>query len=189
MSHSPSSSWSLLSRITSPFTNKTRNISDFHIQLDEPHRQFFPGDAIKGSVFLTIHKPVRVTHLVLCLHGFVKVFRNCNSPGDGISRDGGFAGTGRGKRGTEYWGNGLAGLFEDEVVLCGEGRLSIGVYSFKFDVQLPPRGLPSSIDVSMVSSVDRSSADYREIVRARDNFVYDHFDSYTSNDNQSDLKL
>ena len=100
---------------------------------------------------MTIHKPVRVTHLVLCLHGFVKVFKHCNAPGEGISKEDGYAGTGRGKRGTEYWGNGLASLFEEEIVLCGEGRLGLGVYSFKFDVQLPSDGLPSSIDVSVAS--------------------------------------
>ena len=88
---------------------------------------------------------------MLCLHGFVKVFKHCNAPGEGISKEDGYAGTGRGKRGTEYWGNGLASLFEDEIVLCGEGRLGLGVYSFKFDVQLPSDGLPSSIDVSAAS--------------------------------------
>ena len=88
----------------------------------------------------------------MCLHGFVKVFKHCNAPGEGISKEDGYAGTGRGKRGTEYWGNGLASLFEEEVVLCGEGRLGLGVYSFKFDVQLPLDGLPSSIDVRAASS-------------------------------------
>ena len=159
MSSSPSPPRSLISRITSPFTNKTRNITDFHIQLDDPHRQFTPGDAVKGSVLVTINKPVRVTHLVLCLHGFVKVFKHCNAPGEGISKEDGYAGTGRGKRGTEYWGNGLASLFEEEIVLCGEGRLGLGVYSFKFDVQLPSDGLPSSIDVSAVSSVASYTTD------------------------------
>lgn len=147
-SRSPSTSRSLISRIASPFTSKTRNISDFHIQSDDPHRHFSPGDLVKGSVFLTVHKPVRVTHIVICLHGFVKVFRRPNAPGEGTPKDGGFMGTGRGKRGTEYYGNGFASIFEDELVLCGEGRLDVGVYAFKFELELPYSGIPSSIDVS-----------------------------------------
>ena len=65
-----------------------------------------------------------------------------------MPKDGGFLGTGRGKRGTEYYGNGFASIFEDEFVLCGEGRLNVGVYAFKFELELPCSGIPSSIDVS-----------------------------------------
>ncbi|MCJ1350497.1 MAG: ph-response sensor protein [Icmadophila ericetorum] len=143
---SPRTSHSLINRITSPFKSKTRNVSDFHIQTAEPHRQYAPGDIVKGSVFLTIHKPVRVTHIVVCLHGYVKVYKNAIAPGDGTARDGGFSRTGPGKRGTEYLGNGFISLFEDEVVLCGDGRLGIGLYTFRFELEFPPSGLPSSID-------------------------------------------
>ena len=146
-STSPSTPRSIISRLTSPFTSKTRNVSDFHIQTDEPHRQYTPGDVVKGSVFLTVHKPVRITHIVVCLHGYVRVYRNAIAPGEGISRESGFLGVGRGRRGTEYFGNGFASLFEDELVLCGEGRLNIGIYVFKFALRFPSVGIPTSIDV------------------------------------------
>lgn len=139
---------SLINRIASPFKSKTRHVSDFHIQTDEPHRHFSPGDIVKGSVFLTVHKPVRITHIVICLRGFVKVYKTAIAPGEGIAKDGGFPGTGRGKRGTEYLGNGFISLFEDEVVLCGDGRLDVGLYTFRFELEFPSSGLPSSIDVS-----------------------------------------
>ena len=150
-SRSPSISRSFLARIASPFSVKTKNISDFHIRPVEPHRQYFPGDVVKGSVFLTVNKPVLISHIVICLYGYVKVYRNANAPGQGISKDSGFLGTGRGKRGTEYFGNGFASIFEDEIVLCGEGRLDTGVYDFKFELDFPSSGIPSSIDVNLTS--------------------------------------
>ena len=139
---------SLLSKFTSPFAPRARNLSDYHIRTDEPHRQYAPGDVVKGSVCLTLAKPLRVTHVVICLYGYVKVFKSPGSPRDFNPRDGGFHGPGRGTRGSEYFGNGFASLFEDEVILCGEGRLSPGSYKFRFELELPSKGLPSSIDVS-----------------------------------------
>ena len=44
--------------------------------------------------------------------------------------------------------NGQASLFQDEVTLCGEGRLDIGLYEFEFELEFPSKGLPTSIDVS-----------------------------------------
>lgn len=138
---------SLLSKFTSPFAPRARHLSDFHIRTNEPHRQYAPGDVVKGSVCLTVAKPLRVTHVVICLYGFVKVFKSPGSPRDAVPRDGGFQGPGRGTRGSEYFGNGFASLFEDEVILCGEGRLNSGTYEFRFELELPSKGMPSSIDV------------------------------------------
>ncbi|KAJ5225529.1 hypothetical protein N7468_006754 [Penicillium chermesinum] len=104
-----------------------------------------PGDTIKGTVFLMVVRPVRITHLVICLHGYVKVFKNAVPAGE-APPDLGFLGPGRGRRGAEYMGNGLATLFEDEVVLCGDGRLKEGIYKFRFEMGLPPYSLPSSIN-------------------------------------------
>ena len=140
---------SLISRITSPFKAKPRHISDFYIKLDEPHRRYSPGDAVKGSVILTLQKPLRITHIVLCLHGFVKVFKNPIAPGEGTARDGGFIAAGRGQRGTEYFGNGFASIFEDEFVLHGEARLNPATWTLGFEMEFPPAGIPSSIDVSL----------------------------------------
>lgn len=133
-----------LSKFRSQLGHRNRSITDFYIEPDDPWRTYSPGDSIKGTVVLTVVRPVRVTHLVICLHGFVKVFKNTVASAE-VAPDIGFLGPGRGRRGSEYLGNGLATLFEDEVVLCGEGRLKEGIYKFRFDMLFPPYALPSSI--------------------------------------------
>jgi hypothetical protein len=145
---SPSlSTRSLLSRLKSPLQSKTRHFADFTIQPDDPHRQYAPGDIISGSVILKVLKPLRITHLVISLHGYVQVFRNPNSPGDAYRNYSATIGSGKGKKAGSYFGNGFASLFEDEVVLCGEGRLGEGVYHFNFELEFPSKGLASSIEV------------------------------------------
>ncbi|KAL1957535.1 hypothetical protein VTO42DRAFT_5761 [Malbranchea cinnamomea] len=143
-STSPTRSLSLISKFTNRFGNRNRSISDFHIEPDDPWKTYSPGDLVKGSVILTVTKPVRITHLVVCLHGYAKVFKNAVAPGE-QAEDSGYLGPGRGRRGGEYRGNGFASLFEDEVVLCGEGRLKEGIYKFGFELCFPPYRLPSSI--------------------------------------------
>lgn len=149
---SQQSARSLLSRIKSPLQSKARNFTDFYIQPDDPHRQYTPGDIISGSVILKVVKPLRITHLVISLHGFAQVFKNPNSPGDSYKNYATTIGSGKGTKGTpkggSYFGNGFASLFDDEAVLCGEGRLGEGVYHFNFELEFPAKGLPSSIDVS-----------------------------------------
>ncbi|KZF24796.1 hypothetical protein L228DRAFT_245815 [Xylona heveae TC161] len=137
---------SILTRLASTFTSKTRTLVDFHIATEEPHRQYNPGDIVKGTVALTVIKPVRITHLVVCLHGYAKVFKNAITPGHSTGNDYGYLGAGRSKKGVEYVNNGFASLFEDEIVLCGEGRLDVGLYEFKFELQFPKRSLPTSLD-------------------------------------------
>ncbi|KAF2658307.1 hypothetical protein K491DRAFT_702922 [Lophiostoma macrostomum CBS 122681] len=137
---------SLLSRLKSPLQSKTRNFADFYIQADDPHRQYAPGDLISGSVIIKVLKPLRITHLTISLHGYAQVFKNPNSPGDAYKNYSTTIGSGKGKKGGNYFGNGFASLFEDEVVLCGEGRLGEGVYHFNFELEFPSKGLPSSID-------------------------------------------
>ena len=135
-----------LSRFRSHLAQRNRNITDFYIEPDDPWRAYFPGDTISGTVVLTVVRPVRITHLVICLHGFVKVFKNTVPAGEAAPEVGFLPG--RGRRGAEYLGNGLASLFEDEVVLCGDGRLKEGIYKFRFEMAFPPYALPSSINVS-----------------------------------------
>ncbi|KAI2403974.1 ph-response sensor protein, partial [Ophidiomyces ophidiicola] len=89
--------------------------------------------------------PLRITHLVVCLHGSARVFKNPVAPADAAAAAAGLVAPGRGRRNGEYRGNGLATLFEDEVVLCGDGRLREGVYHFRFELAFPPYSLPSSI--------------------------------------------
>ncbi|KAJ5175062.1 uncharacterized protein N7482_000939 [Penicillium canariense] len=136
---------SFLSKFRSPLGNRNRSITDFYIDPDDPWRSYFPGDVIKGTVLVTVVRPVRITHIVVCLHGYVKVFKNAIPAGE-APPDLGFLGPGRGRRGAEYMGNGLATLFEDEVVLCGDGRLKEGIYKFRFEMGLPPYALPSSLN-------------------------------------------
>jgi len=136
---------SLLSRFTSPLKARTRNLTDFHIRPHEPHRQYRPGDLVKGAVVLTVLKPIRITHLTVCLHGFVRVFKGPNGANEPLPDT---ASTGSSNtRKSQYFGNGHASLFQDEVTLCGEGRLDAGIYEFNFELEFPDKGLPTSIDV------------------------------------------
>ncbi|KAL8721264.1 MAG: hypothetical protein Q9225_002006 [Loekoesia sp. 1 TL-2023] len=138
---------SILSRLNSPFTaKKPRNVSEYTIELEEPYKTFAPGDRIRGHVVLNVERPVRITHLTICLHGVVKVLKNGRIPGESISRWRSYLATGQGKWGEAYFGNGLAALFKDEVVLAGDGCLSASSYIFNFDLELPTERLPSSID-------------------------------------------
>jgi Arrestin (or S-antigen), N-terminal domain len=181
---SPRNRW--VNKLASRFHNRNKNISEFYVKPDDPWRAYFPGDAIKGTVILTVIKPVRVTHLVICLHGYVKVFKVTVAPGE-INPEIGFLGPGRGRRAGEYMGNGLATLFEDEVVLCGDGRLKEGVYKFKFDLKLPPYSLPSSLNVGhilLVFVIRRGSwLNCLCTVRTRNHLVYNYgdFDSPYNN--------
>ncbi|KAF1942688.1 hypothetical protein EJ02DRAFT_401869 [Clathrospora elynae] len=143
---SPLPSRSFLSRLRSPLSSKSRNYTEFYIQSDDPHRQYAPGDVISGTVILKVIKPLRITHLVVSLHGYAQVFKNPNAPGDAYKNYCSTVGSGKGKKAGSYFGNGFVSLFEDEVVLCGEGRLSEGVYHFNFELDFPSKGLPSSID-------------------------------------------
>jgi hypothetical protein len=177
----PSSARALVSRITSPFTAKTKNISEFYIKTAEPHRQYAPGDVVKGSVILTVNKPVRITHLVICIRGFVKVYKNPNLPGQGISKEAAFIGTGRGERGSEYFGNGFATIFEKELALCGEGRLQPTVYSFEFELPVRSWGVPSSIDASLPLPLELQRSDSVHLVRARHHLLSPHCNTDPAN--------
>ncbi|KAH6612706.1 hypothetical protein C7974DRAFT_84007 [Boeremia exigua] len=145
-SNLPAPGRSFLSRLKSPLSSKSRNFTDFYIQSDDPHRQYVPGDIISGTVIIKVVKPLRITHLVVSLHGYAQVFKNPNAPGDAYKTYSATVGSGKGKKQGCYFGNGFVSLFEDEVVLCGEGKLAEGVYHFNFDLEFPSKGLPSSID-------------------------------------------
>lgn len=139
---------SLLSRLALPLKSRTpRNLTDFHIRLLEPHRQYSPGDLVEGAVVLTVVKPIRLTHLTVCLHGFVRVFKHANGANEPLPMNSGLTASSNPKK-SQYFGNGHASLFQDEVTLCGEGRLEAGIYEFKFELDFPKKDLPTSIDVS-----------------------------------------
>lgn len=146
----------IFSRITSPFATSTRSITDFSVHTDHEHKKYWPGDIVTGYVRLKVIKPIRITHMVVCLHGFVQVYKTPGSPGESFRANSAYLGTGRGKKSGEYFGNGFASLFEDEEVLCGDGRLAESEYQFNFELEFPKRGLPSSIDVCTLEQARRS---------------------------------
>ncbi|KAJ4130933.1 ph-response sensor protein [Fusarium equiseti] len=127
-----------------PLRNRNRNVTDFHIRAEEPHRRYSAGDNVRGAVVIVIVKPIRITHLTVSLHGYVRVLKDPTSvakaQGTIVLPQNGDAARPR------YHGNGLASLFQDEQVLSGEGRLEPGRYEFGFDLLFPDKGLPSSID-------------------------------------------
>jgi len=95
-------------------------------------------------------KPVRITHITVCLHGFVRVFKNPNAAYEPLPIDSVLAASGNPKK-SQYFGNGHTSLFQDEQTLCGEGRLEPGIYEFNFELEFPTKGLPSSIDVGSIT--------------------------------------
>ncbi|PKS06567.1 hypothetical protein jhhlp_007315, partial [Lomentospora prolificans] len=135
---SSSSSRSLFNRLI-PLRSVKRNSEDFHIRPDEPHRTYSAGDHVHGAVILVVTKPFRITHLVVALHGFVRVWKGPSAVDDrpvpsGTSRE-------------QLPPKGYASLFQDEQVLSGDGKLDVGRYEFKFDLVFPTKvDLPSSID-------------------------------------------
>ena len=141
---------SMIAMCTAPFVTKQRSQIEQEIRLDEPFRQYAPGDRIKGAIHVTFTKPMRITHLVIRTHGFVKLFNRAKLPGQQMSYDDLLleSGNGKGRQGAEHLGRGYARLFEDEEVLCGEGRVS-GLVLFRFETVLPTRNIPSSIDVCL----------------------------------------
>jgi hypothetical protein len=151
---SSTSSLSFFSRFTLPLRSRARYIADFHIRPAEPHRKYGAGDQVQGAVVLTVVKPVRITHLVVSLHGHMRVYKGLNVPTNEPIIDPAEALTtsGRGSR-HKHLGNGCVRLFQDEQTLSGDGRLEPGKYEFNFNLLFPTSGLPSSIDVRVIRAL------------------------------------
>ncbi|KKA30815.1 hypothetical protein TD95_005173, partial [Thielaviopsis punctulata] len=122
-----------------PFKSMSRTLTDFHILPKEPHKTHAPGDMIEGWVVLVTEKPIRITHLTVALHGYVRVFKTTTAVRDSVEPP-------TGPSSVQYHGNGYATLFQDEQVLCGEGKLDRGRYRFGFSLLFPKHSLPSSIN-------------------------------------------
>lgn len=137
------------SSLGSFFGSKTNHINEYDIELDEPHRLYGPGETVSGTVVLNVAKPLGVTHIVVCLYGYVQVLKSNIKPKSGVRNTYGRLAGSKGKRWvSEYHGDGFASLFEEEIVLCGEGRLDPKLYHFRFDLEFPrDLALPTSIDV------------------------------------------
>ncbi|KAB5551272.1 arrestin [Coniochaeta sp. 2T2.1] len=142
---SSSTSRSFFSRFSLPIRSRARNLTDFHIRPADPHRRYSAGDHVTGAVVLTVLKPIRITHLTVSLHGYVRVHK---APNGGVNEAPVVPATVASQSGSKfkYFGNGFATLFEDEQVLSADGRLEAGRYEFNFDLMFPGQGLPSSID-------------------------------------------
>ena len=124
--------------------NRTpRGLNEFYIELREPHKTFNPGDMVRGTVHMTVARPLRITHITVGLHGSVRTGAPAESNGP-VLRPMGLS-----KR-VVYHGNGQASIFQDEVVLSREGCLEIMMYEFQFELKFPTQiHLPSSISVSL----------------------------------------
>ncbi|KAI0018307.1 arrestin [Xylariomycetidae sp. FL0641] len=137
---------SFFARLASPLRTRTRrNPADFHIRLHEPHRHYSAGDRVKGHVILCVVKPIRVTHLTVALHGYVRVYKNASAAAQLGTVNPAVIAHG-GNKNIKYHGNGHASLFQDEQVLCGEERLRPMRYEYEFELIFPSKPLPSSID-------------------------------------------
>jgi hypothetical protein len=144
------SSRSFFSRFALPIRSRARNLTDFHIRPADPHRRYAAGDHVQGAVVLTVLKPIRITHLTVSLHGYVRVHKGSSG---GVNEAPIVPANTSSQTGTKfkYLGNGFASLFEDEQVLSADGRLDAGKYEFNFDLMFPDQALPSSIDVRLTS--------------------------------------
>jgi len=149
-----STSRSFFSRFSLPLRSRARNVADFHIRPADPHRKYGAGDHVQGAVILTVVKPVRITHLTVSLHGYVRVYKSPGAPSNEpiVNPAEVPSVTGRAAR-QKNLGHGYASLFQDEQVLSSDGRLEAGRYEFNFDLLFPEKGLPSSIDVRVTTWV------------------------------------
>ncbi len=147
---------SISTRLSSLINKKTGHIIEHRIELVDAHRQYGPGDTVSGKVILNVAKFLGVTHIVVCLYGYVQVFKHGSKPQAGPRNRGNRILSGkRGRRWvSEYYGDGYASLFEEEIVLCGEGRLDAKPYHFQFSVDFPSTmSLPTSIDVGYTTRI------------------------------------
>lgn len=136
---------SILSRFSNPLSKHARNMFELAIEPEDPFKIYNPGEIVKGHLVLTVTKGFDITHLVVALRGYAKVFKHQVTNGEGLSPSDCVL-NGKGARDFEYYGNGLASLFQEEQVLCGSGFLKKQVYKFAFELQFPTKSMPSTID-------------------------------------------
>lgn len=136
---------SILSRLSNPLSKHARNMFEVTIEPEDPFKIYSPGESVKGHIVLTVTKGFDITHLVVALQGFARVYKHQVTPGDGLP-DADALVHGKGSRDFEYHGNGLATLFQEEQILCGSGFLKKAVYKFAFQLQFPAKSMPSTID-------------------------------------------
>ncbi|KAL9054820.1 MAG: hypothetical protein Q9162_003943 [Coniocarpon cinnabarinum] len=138
---------SLKSRIGSIFAAKSAPSSEPQIELKEPWRVYTRGDIVEGRVHLHVTRPLGITHLTVSLFGYLEVFKHHSRSQAGIRPTPVRVASGKGKRWvSEYYGDGFASLLDQEVTLCGQGRLDPNDYYFQFAMPFPSdRDFPTSI--------------------------------------------
>ena len=115
------------------------------IEPNDPFKVYSPGEAVKGHIVLTVLKGFDITHLIVALQGYARVYKHQVTPGDGVPIADCLV-NGDGPKGFAYHGNGVATLFQEEQILCGSGFLKKAVYKFAFELQFPAKSLPSTIE-------------------------------------------
>lgn len=115
------------------------------IEPADPFKVYSPGQAVRGNIVLTVLKGLEITHLVVALQGYARVYKHQVAPGDGVPVADCLV-NGKGTKGFEYHGNGVASLFQQEQILCGSGFLKKTVYKFAFELRFPSKSMPSTID-------------------------------------------
>ena len=136
---------SLLSRLPNPLAKHARNMYEVSIEPADPFKVYSPGEAVRGNIVLTVLKGLDITHLVVALQGYARVYKHQVVPGDGVPVADVLV-NGKGTKGFEYHGNGVASLFQHEQILCGSGFLKKTVYKFAFELRFPSKSMPSTID-------------------------------------------
>lgn len=136
---------SLLSRFSNPLANHAGKMFDVSVEPEDQFKVYSPGESVRGHVVLTVSKGFDITHLVVALHGYAKVYKHQIAPGEKVPVQESILNS-KGSKGFEYHGNGLASLFQEEQILCGNGFLKKQVYKFAFELQFPARSMPSTIE-------------------------------------------
>ena len=125
---------------------KSKSFVEFAILAQEPYRSYLAGNQVKGQVRLCVVRPIRITHLVIYLHGYVDVRGGPGSSLPEIVPNTAIDLTSRvGKLQAKA---GVLTLFETYAVLAREGPLGPAKYSYGFDVGFPTKRshrLPSSL--------------------------------------------
>jgi len=126
-------------------------LTDFHVEVSDPHRVYAPTDCVAGFVCITVERPLPLTHLTVSLIGRVDVHSSTRELG-ARARARARAGWAAPHATVAADDAGTLSICRDELVLCGEGRLEPGVYKFGFELEfckLPGLGggLPTSVDV------------------------------------------
>ncbi|BFZ55698.1 ph-response sensor protein [Savitreella phatthalungensis] len=124
---------------------------EMYIELAEPHRTYFPGDAVRGKVWLILEKPTRTQYVSIKLSGQVVVSLNKQRNTKHLFQDY-FILRGRTKDGTVTPGALLTSQTSPSKPSLIARKdwsgeiLPAGRHVFDFEFPLPTESLPSTVD-------------------------------------------